>query len=383
MNTAATPDHRPYSDRRFLQHQAPSPRSSFEVDRDRIIHSETFRELQYKTQVQSLTDNSSSTHFRTRLNHVIEVAQVARGIAREIGGNEPLAEAIALGHDLGHPPFGHAGERALRNALNKAGHADWNANVHSLAVVDDVELTYMDFPGLNLTWATREGIARHATPFDDPISFGEFTDVPNSGLEGQIVDAADVLAYLSHDLDDAIAGNYLTLEETADVSPMLGELVEGAHQAWTARGQQRWPTEAGPELRRRRTVANLIARSIDDLATSTSRRLDELEERSAKGIRTEDGRVVVNSPNHQVTIRNLLDLLTRRYYRSEQVQASDARAEHVITFLFDRLLDQPSEVPARFRRHEEALGVANYLISLNDKSAQDLYAELSVVGGRA
>jgi dGTPase len=235
----------------------------------------------------------------------------------------------------------------------------------------------MAFPGINLTHATREGIARHATPFDDPVSFGEFAQTPNGGLECQIVDAADVLAYLSHDLDDAIAGRYMDLEEIAEVSSTLANLVEEAEAAWRTDGERKWPEEARPDLMRRRTVAKLIARSIDDLGGTTRARLADLKPCSPEAIRALADRSVVYSEPHDKTILGLLDLLTSRYYRSKAVKEADAEAERVMTALFKMLLERPSEVPERFRSKAAPLSVANYLISLNDRSAENLHKSLS------
>jgi dGTPase len=354
-------------------------RTGFEVDRDRIIHAETFRELQYKTQVQSLIHAPLTATFRTRLNHVIEVAQIAGGLARAIGADTTLSEAIALGHDLGHPPFGHAGERALRAALAEHGSPDWNANVHSLAVVDEVECAFSGFRGLDLTWATREGIARHSTPFDEPVSFGEFAGTPNGGIECQIVDAADVLAYLSHDLDDAIADAYIPLEELREISTLLAELLDLAEGEWNERGGEVWPSEDKSLVVRKAVVARLIARSIHDLGNSTRERVAKLGLDTPEDVRTSAARCVVQSEPYESLTRSLLSALTDSYYRSSAVRESDAAAGQILRELFEALLAEPGRIPARFHTDNLAVGVGTYVASLNDRTATALAEELDLV----
>lgn len=383
LGGAATPDSAPWHGRKHANGTGSRVRSSYEVDRDRIIHCGTFRELQHKTQVQSVISAPSGGTFRTRLNHVIEVAQLARGIARELRAGEALAEAIALAHDLGHPPFGHAGERALRDALAEHGSEGWNANVHSLDVVDDVEAMFVGFRGLNLSWATREGIARHSTPFDEPVSFGEFAETPYGGLECQIVDAADVLAYLSHDLDDALAHGYIELTDVAVTSPILMELIESAESAWHERGRHIWPDEERNALIRRSVVARLINRSIIDIAQETRARVALFALESPSAVRAASERAVTQSDDYENLTRSLLHLLLTRYYRSEVVRDADERAERLVRGLFEALLEAPAEIPERFKRQDPAVSVATYLASLNDRSASALATKLGVANDRS
>jgi dGTPase len=374
---AGTPDSEPWNSRRYGSVRPEDLRSSYAVDRDRVIHCDTFRELQHKTQVQGITSlRPAGVFFRTRLNHVIEVAQIARGIADRIGATPELAEGIALAHDLGHAPFGHAGERALSEALREQGESGWNANVHSLAVVERIEAAFVHFRGLDLTWATREGIARHATPFDDPVSFGEFAETPNAGLECQIVDAADVVAYLAHDLDDALAGRYVEIDELASMSELLQGIAQVPEDEWQT---SPWPAEERDLIRRRRLVAKLIGRVIGDIAESSQNRMRDLDVKGADDVRNSPDRVVVQSPEYGALTRRLLDLLTARYYRSTSVSVSDAQAVRIIKGLFAALMSDPSHVPARFDEDSPALRVASYIASLNDLSATDLAVEVGVI----
>ncbi len=375
-----TRDAPPWNRRNHGQTTSAERRSSYEVDRDRIIHCETFRELQHKTQVQSLIESPGNATFRTRLNHVLEVAQLARGVARTIGAGEALCEAIALAHDLGHPPFGHAGERALRLALAEHGFGGWNANVHSLDVVDNVEATFIRFRGLDLTWATREGIARHSTPFDEPISFGEFAEAPQGGLECQMVDAADVLAYLSHDLDDALADGYLTLEEVVETSPILAKIVDEVNSSWDRYGLTIWPEAGRGLLVRRALIARLIRACVVDLESETQVAISRLGIETPESVRAKPSRVVTQSPEYARLTQSLLNLLLSRYYRSQNVRNADERAEHLLRGLFEALVTNPTLLPPRFRRPESelALSVAAYLASLNDRSALQLAMRLGV-----
>lgn len=187
------------STRRRYHEQPDVYRTEFQRDRDRILHSTAFRRLQHKTQVFVVTEGD---FYRTRLTHTLEVGQVARSVAAALGLNVDLVEGIALAHDLGHPPFGHAGEQELHILMN--GYGGFEHNIHSLRVVDELEIRYAMHPGLNLTWHVRQGIATHATLYDAPEVPDEFAHFPHASLEGQVVDLADMIGFSTHDLDDAL-----------------------------------------------------------------------------------------------------------------------------------------------------------------------------------
>jgi dGTPase len=376
MTSSATPDVGRWKVRRHEGDRSDGVRSSFAVDRDRVIHSDTFRELQHKTQVQSVVSVGRKVgFFRTRLNHVIEVAQIARGLAAGIGANVDLAEAIALAHDLGHPPFGHAGERGLSAALAEHGAGQFNANVHSLDVVDEIEAAFVEFPGLDLTWATREGIARHSTPFDEPVAFGEFRASPNAGLEAQIVDAADVMAYLAHDIDDALRGRYIATSDLDAVAPALVATAYIPEAAWQP---SPWPREEREQIAHRRLVAKLISGLIKDLTITTVERMSDLGINSPEQVRACDERVVVPSPECQELTGALLGFLVERYYRSDTVSASDAEAGQLVKALFAALMEDAGPIPSRFRAPDLPQRVATYIASLNDRSAMQLAETLGV-----
>jgi dGTPase len=366
-----TPDEAPWNVRVHEQRHADPSRSSYDVDRDRIVHSSTFRDLQYKTQVQSLLGQKPSMAFRTRLNHVIEVSQIARALGRLVGADEALCEAIALAHDLGHPPFGHAGERALSDALRSRGREGWNANVHSLEVVDRIEEAFASFRGLNLTFAVREGVARHSTPFDEPVSFGEFVTTANGGLECQIVDVADVFAYLSHDLDDALAAGFISFGDLEHLAT-FAELVEYAEGAWAREQQSVWPGREQGVIVRKTVIGTLLHRLITGTGSQTVKLLDEWEIRSPAAVRERSDRVVTPAEGHEQLVRELLDVLIHRYYRSSEVADADTAAKRLVGGLLESLVDSPDLIPERFRDGDVVLDAATYIASLNDFAAAEL-----------
>ena len=292
---------------------------------------------------------------------------MARTLARALGANEPLAEAIALAHDLGHAPFGHAGERALNDAVREHGDDTWNANLHSLTVIDELECSFVDFRGLDPTWATREGLARHATPFDVPAAEGEFAGTPSSGLESQIVDVADFLAYTAHDLDDALAAGLTELDELAALGGPPARIAEDADRAWREEGRHVWPDEERETVIRRRVVARLLAYSCRAVEKESNTRLGRIEA-SPESVRAAPDRMVTGDEEWEATTRGLLDLLVRRYYRSEEVHSADAEAAAVIHETFSRLVADGSALPERFCTGHTVLDVAAYVASLNDFS---------------
>jgi dGTPase len=222
-------------------------RTDFQRDRDRIIHSRAFRRLEYKTQVFL---NGTGDHLRTRLTHTMEVAGISRGIARALRLNEDLAESIALAHDLGHSPFGHTGEEMLNKLMKD--HGGFEHNLQSLRVVTELEEKYPDFNGLNLTWETREGLAKHYTQFDKPATLKEF-DFKSSSLEAQIGNVADEVTYYSHDLDDGLDAGLITLDQLRNVEsgrpPSSGSTT--SIPAWNASGSASSPSANSSSVRRR------------------------------------------------------------------------------------------------------------------------------------
>lgn len=378
---AATPDCSPWNDVMYEARRGTSTRrlhrSSYAVDRDRILYSASFRDLAEKTQVQSAIYSGQLHRPWTRLNHVIEVASLARGLATTLGANGELAEAIALAHDLGHPPFGHAGEAALDRMLRESGYSDgWNANAHSLAVVDEIERAFRRERGLNLTYATREGIARHTTPFDIPIKSEEFA-TPQAGVEAQIVDIADVLVYVTHDLADALIGEYLGIDDAASSSPAVAEIVEDVERQWRDRNIRIWPRAERIRFFQQAIRAIMIKRAVEDVARTSSVRLNRRSTHSPEGVRAAHERCVEHSEEWKAAIKGVLATLKAAYYRSADVVDADQKAGHLVEEIFTRLMNEPALVPVQICG-SSALRVARFIAGLTDNGAAVVARHLGV-----
>jgi len=333
-------------------HEPADPlRSPFEVDRHRIIESAAFRRLEGKTQVFTATDHD---HFRTRMTHTLEVSQIARCLARNLGANEGLAEVIALAHDLGHPPFGHAGEAALDEIMR--GHGGFNHNAHSLRVVEYLEHPFPRFRGLNLTAATREGLAVHATRYDAPA---DDANASQGSVEAQIASIADRIAYNCHDLEDAIGAEIISLEDLHDVF-----LWRNAYDR-AARG------EAVNSIFAVRRV--VLDRLVDDLLSDT---IETSSPRLAPFTLPKD---VVQSKEPAVRLSDRRDrelvalerFLMDRVYRHADIAAADARGMEMVRKLFEVYRSQPAHLPPRFATRVEAQGVprvaCDYIAGMTDR----------------
>jgi dGTPase len=343
--------------------EAPSPtRSPYARDRDRILHSTAFRRLNYKTQVFVYHEGD---HFRSRLTHSLEVAQIARALARTLRVDEDLTEALALAHDLGHPPFGHAGERALDAATANAGGFDHNAQ--SLRVVTELEKKYARFDGLNLTWETLEGLVKHngpllvgSEPVPEPIlAYGTKHDLDLasfSSLEAQAAALADDIAYNNHDVDDGFRADCFTFAELAEV-PIAGRLLAEVDAAY--------PGVEGPrrlyELNRR-----LITAMVNDALAETSARLSVLQPQSADDVRRAGRAVVAFSETMQDELNALRGFLFTRVYRHERVMRIMGEAEDVIVELFGRYASDPSALPPDWRDQAPAHGTREYARHIAD-----------------
>src|SRR6185437_3020312 len=266
--------------------EAPT-RSPYQRDRDRIIHSSAFRKLQYKTQV---FVNHEGDFYRTRLTHSIEVAQIARSVARELGLDEDLTEALALAHDLGHPPFGHAGEEALNLAMKPFGGFDHNAQ--SLRVVTLLESRYAGWDGLNLTWETLEGLDKHNGPLRNPPPYiADYNDrhrldlATHASAEAQVAAIADDVAYHSHDLDDGLRARLFTADDLSHL-PVVGEALAAARMS---------SLDVPPPRLRHETIRRVIDAMVTDLLTETRKRLAKLDPRDADSIRRSRQRTVAFS----------------------------------------------------------------------------------------
>jgi dGTPase len=341
-------------------------RGEFQRDRDRIVHSTAFRRLVYKTQV---FVNHEGDLYRTRLTHSLEVAQVGRTVARVLGLNEMLTEAICLAHDLGHTPFGHAGQDALNTCMKDFG--GFEHNLQSLRVVDELEAKYAGFPGLNLTYETREGILKHCSK-KNALDLGEigkrFLERKQPGLEAQLADISDSIAYNNHDVDDGFRAGLLSLEQLCEQ-----RLFSEQHQAVQA---------AYPGLEDRRLIYEIIRRIINtvvsDLIDRTASRLEELKPSSIDDVRSESAPIVGFSEEVLEKHTELKRFLLRNLYQHEQVLSMTVEAKRMIEVLFDCYMSDPREMPAEFAdRADDADGneagkarvVADYIAGMTDRFA--------------
>ncbi|MEA3345159.1 MAG: deoxyguanosinetriphosphate triphosphohydrolase [Chloroflexota bacterium] len=339
-------------------------RTAFQRDRDRILHTTAFRRLEYKTQVFVVYEGD---YYRTRLTHTLEVAQIGRTIARALRANEDLVEAISLAHDLGHTPFGHAGEEALHALM--ADHGGFNHNRQSLRIVEVIEQRYPDFPGLNLTWETREGILKHDTEYDRG-GVTRYDPELRATLEGQIVSAADELAYNAHDLDDGLRADILDPMAVVEL-PLWQEVLGQAGLA---------PNEPLRDMARHRAIRTLINLEVTALLEETERVLGMVKARSVEDIRGLPENVVGFSAEMREHNRALKEFLFQNLYRHYRVVRMATKASRFIQELFTSYIDQPNQLPTEIqdRIPEEGLYqvVCDYIAGMTDHYALDKYQKL-------
>ncbi len=310
-------------------------RTEYQRDRDRIIHSNAFRRLQHKTQVFA-NFGEESDHYRSRLTHTIEVAQISRTIARLLGLNEDLAEAVALAHDLGHTPFGHAGEEALDLLLADSG--GFNHNIQSLRVVDYLEKRYQGHYGLNLTYELREAIIKHETDSDIGIP-DEFNPDEQPLLEGQLVNLADEIAYSGHDVDDGISSGLLTLEMLREIDFLKDIIreVEGDLE------------EKTPEMIRTALIRSLVNRMVIDLVQEIRDRLRQNGITSVEDVRQSINRLVDFSESRKAFNKKLKSFLEENMYHHPGLDRMHEKSCEIIVFLFKHYLENPEDIPEGFR----------------------------------
>nr|WP_295891596.1 deoxyguanosinetriphosphate triphosphohydrolase [uncultured Devosia sp.] len=366
----------------------PSPtRSEFQRDRDRIIHSTAFRRLQHKTQVFI----QHGGHFRNRLTHTLEVSQMARSMARALRLDEDLAEAIALSHDLGHTPFGHAGERALHTAMEPYGGFDHN--IQAMRVVTRLENRYAEHDGLNLTWETLEGILKHNGPLTNPdgTPYGKYAheglpagldDIPAAAdlrissfasLEAQTAAIADDIAYNAHDIDDALRAGLIVLGDLAEV-PLAGPIVREV--------LERYP-DVAPKRQAHEVQRHLITRAIEDVIATTAGNIAASGVKTAEDVRTARRTLVTFSPAAAEAERGLKVFLFERVYRHETVMVPVRQSEAVVTDLFARYLAS-RDLPGRWGGAASAATntaqlariIADFVAGMTDPYALDEYQRL-------
>lgn len=363
-------------------------RSEFQRDRDRIIHSAAFRRLQYKTQVFL---HHEGQHFRTRLTHTLEVSQMARSIARALRLNEDLAEAVALAHDLGHTPFGHAGERVLHEKM--AGYGGFDHNMQAIRVVTQLENRYAAHDGLNLTWEALEGILKHNGPLidDEDRPVGRYTetwlpfginDIPASqdlmlssyaSLEAQSAAIADDIAYNAHDIDDALRARLISFEDLRDV-PLVGPIVREVLAAYPDIERSR----QAHEVQRR-----LITRAIEDVIATAEYEIAGVAPRNADDVRNAGHTLIHFSDDTAEAERGLKAFMFENVYRSEAVMAPVHRSQHLVADLFDRYM-ATSDMPNRWGETARAADtdaarariVADFIAGMTDPYAEAEHARL-------
>ncbi len=341
----------------------PDYRTSFQRDRDRILHTTAFRRLEYKTQV---FINYEGDYYRTRLTHTLEVAQIGRTIARALGANEDLVEAVCLVHDVGHPPFGHSGETALaRLMLNFGG---FEHNKHSLRLVSELETRYPDHPGLNLTWEVREGIVKHESEYDISDA-SAFNPELRGNLETQICNVADELAYTAHDLDDGLRSGMLTPSLLTDIA--LWQIVSDAIE---------WQGPTLTDMDRHRLIRKLIGMEVTDLLTATDERIVQSGAKSALEIQKLNHNVIGFSEEMQARNRPLKDLLFARLYRHHRVVRMQVKAERILSDLFNAYRSEPAILPEHVRKNVERRGlertVCDYIAGMTDRYATEEHQKL-------
>jgi dGTPase len=338
-------------------------RTAFQRDRDRIIHTTAFRRLEYKTQV---FVNYEGDYYRTRLTHTIETAQIGRTMARALGCNEDLTESVSLAHDLGHTPFGHSGEVALNDLMAEFG--GFNHNRQSVRIVEKLEQRYPDFPGLNLTWEVREGIVKHVTEYDVAQAAGYEPEL-RASLESQVVNAADEIAYTTHDLDDGLRSGLIQVSDLHDIA------------LWTETLQALDIEEHGfCDMARHRVIRYLINLEVTDVIRTVAKRLEEWGIESPQDVRNAPQNLVGFSPQMERRNRGLKGFLLDRLYHHHRVMRMQVKAQRLIHRLFEAYVAEPRQLPedvqGRLADAKPERVVCDYIAGMTDRFAIQEYNKL-------
>jgi len=342
-------------------------RTVFQRDRDRIVHSTAFRRMEYKTQVFLPHEGD---HFRTRLTHTIEVAQISRTLARNLCLNEDLIEAVALVHDVGHTPFGHSGEDILNELLADSG--GFNHNLQSLRVVDVLEQRYPEHPGLNLSYEVREGIVKHETSV--PLTHPDFDPKQRPSLEASLVDIADEIAYNAHDIDDGLRSGLITFDDITGLSIW-------ADQCDLLLGDESGLAGSAGDQTRYWLVRWLIDRMTTDVLIETQRRIDAYGIVDIDSLRTAPERMSAYSEKLSTQVKELKEFLRDRLYHHPRLLERAERAKKVVRALFQRFMEDPSLMPERFQKmllaEKKETVIADYIAGMTDRYAERVYGGLS------
>ena len=344
-------------------------RTCYQRDRDRIVHSEAFRKLEYKTQVFVIFEGD---YYRTRLTHTIEVAQIARTIGRNLRLNEDLIEAIALAHDLGHPPFGHAGEEALSKIMMEAGFKGFNHNKRSFEIVTRFEKRYPNFEGLNLSREVLVGVLKHQTPFDIPEIRNEFFN-EGSTLEAQVVDVADSLAYLNHDIDDGLTSGCITEEDLID-SDLWRTVFKKISDSLKNQGR---------EMLKYQIVKELIDMQVKDLLHASYERIKRAAFKSYRDVKKSRKTIIDFSPKMSGERNRLQGMLNTKLYHHYRVERMTSKARRIIEDLFGVYKEKPTQLPYsiydRNKKHSKKAEyevICNYIAGMTDRFALDEHKKL-------
>ncbi len=347
--------------------EPPHPyRNDFQRDRDRVIHSRAFRRLEAKTQVFT---RRYSDHFRNRLTHTIEVAQIARTIAAQLGLNVDLVEALALVHDIGHPPFGHAGEKALDSVMRQHG-LFFDHNLHALRIVENFELRYAAFRGLNLTFEVREGIIKHSRDYKaaEYPQLSEYLLESQPPLEAQLIDVTDEIAYSTADLDDGYEAHLLTIEQIRAGVPVFAGFLREA--------EQRYPT-APEKLQFNEALRHVLDRWAGDLIRNTQQQINDAELTSVGEVRAFGKRLAGLGSEAEHERREAKEFLYQNLYYSPTLEPEKQDAERVIAELFEVWMSQPEKLPSSYQEKAEqeplARIVCDYIAGMTDNYIYEQY----------
>lgn len=338
-------------------------RSQYQRDRDRIVHSRAFRRLEYKSQVFL---NGAGDHYRTRLTHTIEVASIARSLARSLNLNEDLAEAIALAHDLGHSPFGHPGEHTLAELMKD--HGGFEHNQQSLRVVEELELKYPEFNGLNLTWEVREGLAKHQSA--PHLKSGEQTQFHQPSLEAQVADFADEIAYCCHDIDDGLGAGLLLVEDLNALS------------IWSELDSQVQKNYPRLEMERRHSyvLRTLLDHLVEDVVSTSSANLKSIQPTTPDQVRRHRERFIQYSAKTKTEVQQLRHTLFHKFYRHPSIQAANEKACNCLRQLFETMVRNPHFLGTQFALRVKKEGIhratCDYLACMTDRYAVQEYQRI-------
>ncbi len=351
--------------RRFPESQHPY-RNDFQRDRDRVIHARAFRRLEAKTQVFT---SRYSDHFRNRLTHTLEVTQISRTIAGALGLNVDLAEALALVHDLGHPPFGHAGEKALNAAMREHG-LSFDHNLHALRIVEDFEQRYAAFRGLNLTFEVREGIIKHSHDYDanDHPELAEYLLDQRPPLEAQLIDLTDEIAYNTADLDDGYEAHLLSLEAIREGVPVFERFYREVQQIYP---------DAPAKLKFNEALKRVLNRFVDDLVKNTQKRVNEVGIHTLEDVRVHSERLAAFSTSVEADRKQSKDFLYENLYYSPALSDEKDDAERIVRGLFSFWMDHSEALPRNYREKakEDSLPrtICDYIAGMTDPFILDQY----------